>query len=134
APDQIVQENQLGGAGEQRGDCYEPVQGNQRFQVVVRECRVATYVTGQAEIVHREKDAIDADEGEPEVPLAERLVHHAAEHLGEPEVRAGEDAEHRGNRHHEVEVGHNEVGGVQIGIDRRLRQEEATQPAAHEHR
>ena len=66
------------------------------------------------------KMAVDADEGEPEVHLAQRLVHHPAEHLGEPEVGAGEHAEDRRHAHDQVEVGDHEVGVVEVDVERRL--------------
>ena len=112
----------------------ELVQRERALHVVVGERRVAAHVAGEAEIVHRHEDAVDADEGQEEVPLPDRLVHHLAVHLREPEVRAGEDAEHRGDAHDEVEVADDEVRAVQVGVDRRLREEEAADAAADEHR
>ena len=65
--------------------------------------------------------------------LTERLVHHAADHLRHPEIRSGEDPEDGGDGHDEVEVSDDEVGGVQIGVNRWLRQEETADAAADEH-
>ena len=93
---------------------------------------IAADVAGEAQIVHRHEDAVDADEGEPEMQFAERLVHHAADHLRAPEIRAGEDAEDGGDGHDEVEMGDDEVGGVQVGVNGRLREEEAADAAADE--
>ena len=66
--------------------------------------------------------------------FAEGLVHHVAGHLREPEVGAGEDAENGGHTHHHVEVSDDEVGGMEIDVDRWLREEEAADAAADEHR
>ena len=49
----------------------------------------------EPEEVHREEDDVHADEHQEEVNLAEKLVVHPAAHLREPEVEAGEQAEHR---------------------------------------
>ena len=57
------------------------------------------------------------DERPPEVNLAQRLVHEAAEHLGEPEVGPREDAKGRADRHRVVEVRNDEVGVVQGEVD-----------------
>ncbi len=64
----------------------------------------------------------------------ERLVHHAANHLGHPEIGARKDSEDGRDGHYEMEVGDDKVGGVQIGVDGRLRQEESADSAADEHR
>ena len=55
-------------------------------------------------------------------------------HLGKPEVGSGEDAEHGRNGHHQVEVADHKVSRMQHDVNRRLRQEESADPAAHEHR
>ena len=91
-------------------------------------------MAGQAQEVHGHEDAVDADEGEPEVDLAERLVQHPAEHLREPEVRGREDAEDRRHAHDQVEVRDHEVRVVQVQVERGLRQEEARQAAGDEQR
>src|SRR6267378_7752027 len=52
-PDQVEQEEQLRGARAEGGDRDELVQRDHRLQIVVRECRVAAHVAGQAQVVHR---------------------------------------------------------------------------------
>ena len=42
--------------------------------------------TDRAQDVHREERAVEEDERQEEVHLAPDLVHHPAEHLGEPEI------------------------------------------------
>ena len=72
---------------------------------------------GKAEEVLREEQHVGADEGQPEVQLAERLVVHVAGHLREPVVPAGEDGEHGAERQHVVEVRDDVVGVVQRAVD-----------------
>src|SRR3954470_2878150 len=48
---------------------------------------------GEPEEVLREEDDVDADKGEPEVQLADRLRVHVAAHLWKPVVPAGKDGE-----------------------------------------
>ena len=52
---------------------------------------------------------------------AQRFVHHPAEHLGIPESDRGEDAEHRAAEQDVVNVGDDEVGVVDVDVDRRSR-------------
>jgi hypothetical protein len=54
------------------------------------KARIAANVADQSEIVEGHEDAIGADEGEPEVQLAQSFVHHAPGHFAEPEIGAGE--------------------------------------------
>ena len=107
---------------------------NQVHQVIVGESLITADVAGDSQVVEGHEDAVSADEGQPEVDLAQSLVHHAAGHLGEPEEGSAEDAEDGGNRHHQVEVAHHEVGRVQHDVDGGLSQEEAADAAADEHR
>ncbi len=103
-------------------------------QIIVGEGGVAADVARKAQIMHRHENAVDADESKPEMQLSERLVHHPANHFGHPEIGAGKNSENRRHGHHEMEVGNDEVGGVQISVDGRLRQEESADSAADEHR
>ena len=65
--------------------------------------------------------------------LAERLIHHPPKHLGEPEVGSGKNAEDGGYGHHQMEVTHHKVGGMQKDVKRGLRQEESADAAADKH-
>ena len=65
----------------------------------------------------RNKDCINADEGDPEVQLAKALVHHPAEHLWKPEVRRREHSENRGDTHHQVEVRGHEIRIVKKEVE-----------------
>src|ERR1700704_1329491 len=125
----IVAENKLRATGDQRGDGDEAVHGHQRgHEVVDKGCKAAD-VTDQTEIMEGHKNAVRAYKGEPEVHFAERLIHHAAEHLGEPEVGAGQNAEDGRYSHDHVEMADNEVSRVEIDVDGRLREEKAAAPA-----
>ena len=94
--------------------------------------RVAARVAGQSQVMHGHEDGVHADEGEPEVDLADAFIQEAPEHFGEPEIESGKHAEDRGNAHDQVEMGHHEVCVMQIQVQRRLRQEQAGEAAAHE--
>src|SRR5579863_9919369 len=107
---------------------------DQRLQIVVHKSLVAANIARNSQIVEGHEDAVCADKGKPEVNLAQSLVHHAAEHFREPEVRSAENAENGRNRHHQMEVSHHEVGGVKHDVNRGLCQEEAADPAADKHR
>src|SRR5208282_2394392 len=84
--------------------------------------------------MHGHENSVDEDETQPEVHFAERLVHHAAPHFREPVVEASKRRKYGGEAHGEVEMAHHEAGRVQIGIDRRLRQEESTDSPTDEER
>ena len=87
-----------------------------------------------AQDVHREERAVEEDERQEEVHLAPVLVHHPAEHLGEPEVDRPEHAHRRAGEQHVVEVGDDEVRVVNEDVDRRGGHEDARQAADDEHR
>ncbi len=84
--------------------------------------------------VHGEEGEIEEDEGQPEVEMPQPVVHHAAEHLGEPVVDAGEGAEDGTAEDHVVDVGHDEVRVLDVDIHRGRGHEDARQTADDEHR
>src|SRR5216684_3422304 len=89
AVNKVIEENKLRGTGDQRGDSDEAVHWHQGgHKVVDKRCKAAD-VTDQAEIMERHKNAVCADKSKPEMQFAKRLIHHAAEHLREPEISAG---------------------------------------------
>ena len=73
-------------------------------------------------------------ERQEEVNLAERFVHHAAEHFWIPKVDRAKHGHRRSGEEHVMEVSHDEVGVVNEDIDRRGRHENARQAADDEHR
>ena len=92
AADQDVHEQKQDADGEQeradRGDHVERVPAD--------ALRIGVDAPGHAEQtgdVHREEAEVEADEHQPEVPLAEPLVEHPPGHLGEPDVEGAYDRE-----------------------------------------
>ena len=75
--------------------------------------------------VHEIEREMETDQEKPKVPLAQRLVHHAAGHLGKPIVEGGEDGEE--NRAHQdiVEVRDHEIRSAELPVERRGRQHDA---------
>src|SRR5271166_6289123 len=86
AVDQVIDEQQLHQAGENGGHGDELMQRNERLQEIVGEGGVAAYVSSPPQIVEGHEDAVSSHEGEPEMIFADGFIHHAPEHLGEPEV------------------------------------------------
>src|SRR3546814_6664582 len=69
---------------------------------------------------------------QPEVNLAEKLVHHPARDLREPVVPACEQREHGTQRKHIVEVRHHIIGVVHDGIDAAIGEHHAGHAARSE--
>ncbi len=109
-------------------DGHELVHRHEVFEVGVDVgIGIASWHAGDPEHVHGEEGAIEADEGEEEVNLAESFVHHPSEHLGEPERYGSEDAEKCGSKEHVVKVGDDEVGVVDVDVDGDGGHEDATE-------
>jgi hypothetical protein len=70
-----------------------------------------------------EEGGVEADEEQPEVDLAQRLVQHPTGQLRPPEVEPGEHRKHHRAEDHVVEVGDNEVGVRQLEVQRRAGQD-----------
>ena len=72
--------------------------------------------------MHRHERQVDADEREPEVPVADLLAQHPAGDLREVVVDAARQAHHRAGDEHVVEVRDDEVrvGLLQVGRRRRV--------------
>src|SRR5205807_8547406 len=83
--------------------------------------------------MHGHEDSVDTYEGQTEVPLAERFIHHAAEHFREPKIGAGKNPEHGCDGHHKMEVSHNEIRSMQIGVQRRLCEKKPAEPPGDEY-
>src|SRR6266481_7193854 len=74
----------------------------------------------QAEPVHGHENAVDANEGQPEMDFAERLVQSAAKHFGESEKQGAENGQRRCDSHDEVEMAGDKIvadgsGGKIVG-------------------
>src|SRR2546426_10481725 len=92
------------------------------------------HLAANADNMHREEDGVNTDETQQEMNLAERFVHEAAEHLGEPEIHPRECREQGSDRHHKVEVGHQKKSILELNTPRRFSKKNPTQTAAHKHR
>ena len=82
--------------------------------------------------MHGQVDGIGAQQRQPEVRLAQRLVEHAPGDLGEPVVDRGEHHQHRGNAHDHVEVRNHEIGIGERQVHRDVAQEQPGQAAVDE--
>src|SRR5579871_6730920 len=109
------------------------MQGNQAHEIVIDHGLIAAHVAGNSQVVERHEDAVRTYKCEPEVYLAQSLVHHPSRHLGEPEVGSGKDSEDGGYRHYQVEVSNHKVGGVQHDVDGGLSEKETADAAADKH-
>ncbi|MND51374.1 hypothetical protein D3C80_423610 [compost metagenome] len=65
----------------------------------------------------REEHQVHADEHDPEMQLADRLVIHVAEHFREPVIPGGKDGEDRAERQDVVEMGHDVIGVVKRAVE-----------------
>ena len=83
----------------------------------------------EPEDVHREERHVEADEEQPEIPLAEPLAQHAAGDLREPVVERAEQREHRAADQHVVEMRDDEERVVHLQVERHRREHHAGQAA-----
>src|SRR6266496_2770098 len=84
--------------------------------------------------MHGHKNAIDPDEGNPEVDFAKRLVHEAAEHFRKPEVGSRKHTEYRSHSHYQMEMRQHKVSIVHRQIQRSLTQYQTGDAASNEER
>ncbi|MNT46759.1 hypothetical protein D3C72_1834280 [compost metagenome] len=82
--------------------------------------------------MHREEDEVSADEGDPEVKLAHRLVEHPAGDLRIPVVDGTEDDEDGCDTHDHVKMRNDEHGVGKRHVDDDVAEEEAGEPAIDE--
>ena len=73
-------------------------------------------------MLHQERQ-VEADEGHPEVQLAQPLIEQTPRHLREPEVDAGVGGEHDHAEQHVVEVRHHEVAVRDVEVQWRAGQQ-----------
>ena len=88
----------------------------------------------EADEVQRHEREVEADEQEPELPLAEALVEESSEHLRPPVEEAGEDREDDAAEQGVVEVRDHEVAVVHLPVDREGREVDPGQAADDEER
>ena len=82
--------------------------------------------------MHGEEGQVEAGELQPELDLAQPLVEHLAEGLGPVEVDRAQEGEDAAAEQDVVEVRHDEVGVVLLGIDRYDGVHDAGETADHE--
>src|ERR1700722_4952402 len=124
APEKIENENKLRGSGDEGGIGHKHMRGLQSSAVRgAGSIRVAAYAACQADEMHGHEDAVGAHKSEPEVKLAQRFAHHAAEHLRKPEICGGENPEDGSHAHHQMEVRDYVIGSVEHIVHSRLSKE-----------
>ena len=79
----------------------------------------------QAGNVHEVEGEMEADEEQPEVPLAQLLAQHAAGDLRVPVVERGKEHEENGADQDVVEMGDDEIGVAELPVERRDGQHDA---------
>ncbi len=134
APEQVEQEYQLREADDQRGHADE---GVERMHGVGNECRLAEFRvasrhTDQPDIVHGEEDQIGADEGDPEMELAHRLVEHPPGDFRVPVIDRTEHHHDRRHAHDHVEMRDDEHGVGQRHVDDHIAEKQPGQPTVDE--
>src|ERR1700675_3658890 len=133
AVDQVEKKNKLRRTGSKCSNGDEFVQRHQRGHEIVHKGGITAHVAHQSQIVEGHKDAVGADEGNPEVEHAESFVHHSPGHFRKPEIGSGEDGKDCSDSHDHVEMTDDEIGGVQIDVNRGLRKKESAYTAADKH-
>ena len=69
--------------------------------------------------MHEIEREMEADQEKPKMPLAQRLIHHAAGHLGKPIIEGGENGEENCAHQDIVEVRDHEIRAAQLPVERR---------------
>ena len=82
--------------------------------------------------MHRKKSAVEADDGQPELQLADVLAHHPARDLGPPVIECAEDREHHPAEQYVVEMCDHEVRVSLLKVDRHGCVHDSAQPAERE--
>src|SRR5258707_858866 len=77
----------------------------------------ATRHAGEPKEMLGKEDNVDANEGQPEVQLADRLRIHVAGHFREPIIPPGKDGEDRAQREHVMEMRHHVISILQRSVD-----------------
>ena len=85
-------------------------------KVIQRRVSDAPYHAAEANDVHRDEDRVEENERHPEVDFPERVVQQAAKQLRKPEIETGKAAKERRREQRIVEMGHHEVGVVEIDV------------------
>lgn len=73
-----------------------------RNELIAVEVVIAARHAEDAKVVHGEEDGMGADEGDPEMQLAQHIVQHAASDLRIPVIDAAENNQQRRHAHHHM--------------------------------
>src|SRR5665213_2140309 len=76
----------------------------------------------KARYVHEIERKMEPDHKKPKMPLAQRLIQHAAGHFWKPIVEGREDGEENRTHQHVVEMRHHEIRSAELPIERRCGQ------------
>ena len=82
--------------------------------------------------MHRQIYSVGAEERDPEMPLAERLVEHAPGDLRPPVIDRTEHDQNRRHAHHHMKMRDHEVGIRQRQVDGHVTEEQAGQATVNE--
>src|SRR5947199_3297344 len=87
AEKEVEQENQTSGTENKGCNGDEDIHRLMRHQKHILRWIVNTPILATiADIMQREKDAVNTDEGQPEMDSPQRLIHESGKHLREPEI------------------------------------------------
>src|SRR3954470_18664421 len=131
--DHVVDERDHRGAEDERPDGRDRVHDGEVAAAVGRQVvRIPARHALVAQPVLDEEGRVEPDEGQPEVELADLLVHHPAAHLREPEVQTGVRGEDDRAEDDVVEVRDDEVAVVHVPVQRRAGQQHPGQATEQE--
>src|SRR5262249_35371649 len=106
-------------------------QGSKKFEI--REIRITPGITCYARKMHWKEEAVHSGECQEKVNFSECFVQHPPKHERKPVESGGKEGEYRRDSHDEMKVGDYEVRVVEIQIENRLSEEDATEAAGDEH-
>src|SRR6266498_3507867 len=82
--------------------------------------------------VHEIKSEMEADQKQPEMPLAQSLVQHPSRHLGIPVIEGSEEREENSTHDYIVEVSHDEVRKTELPVKGRRGEHDSSQTGDEE--
>ena len=92
----VPKQKELGNPHYNSGNGHELVHWQKVLEIRMQvRIRVTAGHTRNAQQVHWEERAVECNESQREMPLANRFVHQSSEHLRKPEVDGREDAKQR---------------------------------------
>jgi hypothetical protein len=82
--------------------------------------------------MHRQEGRVEADEHQPEHPLAQPVGHHPPRRMRNPVIGPAEQREHHPADQYVMQMRHDEIAVMRLQVERHRRQHHAGQPAQHE--